>query len=121
MKTLLLTLTIVVAAGMCCVSCRSGKSGDPIASGPAYELGSPGFVEHTPPQFQQLKLGLAEDAVLEAVGKPNNVGDLLPLGQMGKPAVGKRYTYSLKEGAGIVWVDFDMKMHATGIFWRDRD
>ena len=118
---MLLTLTIVVVAGMCSVSCRSDKSADHGVAGPAHELGSAEFVEHTPPQFHHLKLGLAEEAVLEAVGKPNNVGDLLPLGQMGKPAVGKRYTYSLKEGAGIVWVDFDTKMHATGIFWRDRD
>jgi hypothetical protein len=120
MKSSLL-LTIVVAAGMCPVSCRPGNSADHGSAGPAYELGSPEFVRHTPSEFHQLKVGLAKEAVLEAVGNPNRASDLVPLGRMGKPPVGHRYTYFLNDKGGIVWVDFDTDMHVTGIFWRDRD
>ncbi len=86
---------------------------------PAYGFGSPEFEEHAPPQFQQLRLGLTEEAVVETVGKPRHVSRLWPPGQMDKSA-GKRYSYSL-EGGGVVWVDFDTDSHVTGIYWRDRD
>lgn len=115
-----LPLILVVVGGMVSVSCRSGKLTEHYVARPAYECGSTEFVKHTPPQFQQLKLGLTEAAVVETVGKPGHVSSLWPPGQMDKP-MGTRYTYSLEEGAGVVWVDLDTDSHVTGIFWRDRD
>jgi hypothetical protein len=51
--------------------------------------------------------------------KPSHVSSLWPPGQFDMTA-GKRYTYRLGEGTGIVWIDLDTNMQVTGIFWRDR-
>jgi hypothetical protein len=66
------------------------------------------------------KLGLTEEAVLQAVGQPSHVGSLWSPGQFDKTA-GKRYTYRLSERTGMVWIDVDTNMQVIGIFWRDRD
>ncbi|HEY5909143.1 MAG TPA: hypothetical protein VJA21_00915, partial [Verrucomicrobiae bacterium] len=120
MRALPFILTLAVVAGIVSSSCRSDKSVEAGRAGPAHGFGSTEFVKHTPPQFHQLKLGMTEEAMVETVGKPGHVSSLWPPGQMDKSA-GKRCSYSLEEGGGVVWVDLDTDSHVTGIYWRDRD
>lgn len=120
MKGLPFILALTVMAGIGSISCRSDKSVEGGVARPAYDFRSTEFVKHTPPQFHRLKLGLTEEAMVETVGKPVHVSGLWPPGQMDKSA-GKRYSYSLEEGGGVVWVDVDRGPHVTGIYWRDRD
>jgi len=121
MKSLLFALTLVAAAGMGLVSCRSGKSANEYATPPKYitqplyESGTTKFLENTPPQFHQLQLGQTEEAVVKAVGKPDEVKNIEPVGEFGKPPVGKFYIYWLGERNGLVFVRFDTNMQVTGI------
>jgi len=121
MKSLLFALTMVAAAGMCLVSCRSGKPANKYIPPRHYASGTTTFLENTPPQFHQLQLGQTEEAVVKAVGKPNHVSSIFTATLMGKPPVGKLYTYSQNEGRGAVWIYFDTNMCVTGIIWRDRE
>jgi len=63
--------------------------------------------------------GMTEDAVLSVLGEPMGVRDLWAPGD--RSTVGTRHTYVLEDDAGVVWIDFDLEMKVTGIFWRDRD
>ena len=117
MRVLLLVLLV---SAICCVSCTQNKFGQR-STQPAYPIGSAEFSNATPPRFHDLTTGMSEQAVLSAVGEPTSESDIYPPGRILDPPVGKRYAYRLKDGEGVVSVDFDMDMRVARIFWRDRD
>jgi hypothetical protein len=108
----------LVLIGICLASCR--KETSPKSSNqPAYPINSSEFKNATPPRFHDLINGMTEDAVLKVIGEPMVVNDLWAPGD--RSVVGRRHTYILEDDAGVVWIDFDLEMKVTGIFWRDHD
>lgn len=107
-----------VLISICLASCR--KETSPKRSNlPSYPNNSSEFKNATPPRFHDLMNGMTEDAVLSGLGEPMAVKDLWAPGDC--ITVGRRHTYLLEDDAGVVWIDFDLEMKVTGIFWRDRD
>ncbi|MHC1763451.1 MAG: hypothetical protein AB9869_03970 [Verrucomicrobiia bacterium] len=118
MKWLLLVLAVLTLGT---TGCHRERRVESRAALPACPIGSADFTNATPPQFHALKLGMAEDAVLGAVGKPDSELNLWSAGRMGEPPVGKQLAYRLEPGRGVVWVDLDEERRVSGVFWRDRD
>jgi hypothetical protein len=108
----------LVLISICLISCQ--KETPPKRSNlPSYPSNSSEFKNATPPRFHDLMNGMSEDTVLSILGEPTAVRDLWAPGD--RSTVGRRYTYLLEDDAGVVWIDFDLEMKVTGIFWRDRD
>jgi hypothetical protein len=114
-----ISLLIISLISLCLISCTT-KPSDQWKPSPAYPIDSAEFRNATPSKFHNLTPGITEEVVLKSIGEPTSKSDFYAAGKLGHPPVGKRYAYLLDEG-GVVWVDFDLDMQVTGIFWRDRD
>jgi len=108
----------LVLLSICLTSCQKEKS--PTRSNlPSYPSNSSEFKNATPPRFHDLMNGMTEDDVLSVLGEPTAISDLWAPGD--RSTVGTLYTYLLEDDAGVVWIDFNLEMKVTGIFWRDCD
>lgn len=126
-KAAAITGVVLVMCFFSLISCSHGKSA-PRTKAPVYQIGSAEFNNATPSEFHDLKIGMSEEDVIKAVGKPNSRLDLSQLSQ-GKSKGWQSGYYldrmieKIPEGpghelkSGTVYVLYDKGTKVTGIFY----